>query len=310
MRVLFAGTPASALGPLEELLAAGVDVVGVLTREDAPQGRKKVLTPSPVAARAQELGLPVVKANRWDEAASESVAALAPDAAAVVAYGAILPRQALDALPHGWINLHFSALPAWRGAAPVQRALMAGETELGACVFRIEEGLDTGPVYARLVETVGEADTAGTMLERMGRSGGALLAEVLQGIAAGTAVPQPQQGHPTTAAKLRLEDARVDWTQPAPQVQALVRGVTPEPGAWTTWDGTRVKLAEVHAVQPLGAADLPPGTVHQQGKEVRVRTGDGEVRLGRIQPAGRKMMGAADWARGAGQLDQGNVRFS
>ncbi|MBE8526075.1 methionyl-tRNA formyltransferase [Amycolatopsis sp. H6(2020)] len=311
MRVLYAGTPATAVAPLEALLADAtgrIEVVGVLTREDAPVGRKRVLTPSPVAARAEELGLPVIRANRYDDAAHAAVTALAPEAAAVVAYGAILPERALEAVPKGWINLHYSDLPRWRGAAPVQRALMAGERELTACTFRIERGLDTGPVYHRLTEPVGSEDDAGTMLERLSAAGGPLLARTLGEIAEGTDRPTPQEGEPITAAKLTAEQARIDWQAPSEQVAALVRGTTPEPGAWTTLEGQRVKVA---GLVPVGASSgHRPGTVRLEGQQVLVSAGDGDLRLGRIQPAGKKMMAAPDWARGSARLDEGSVEFA
>lgn len=312
MRVLYAGTPEIAVAPLDALLAAGHDVVGVLTRPDAPLGRKRVLTPSPVAARAAELGLPVLKAHRYDDAAHAAVLELAPDVAAVVAYGALLPRRALDAVPHGWVNLHFSHLPAWRGAAPVQRALMAGETELGACTFLIEEGMDTGPVFGTLSEPVGPEDTAGTMLRRLAASGGPLLAATLAGIADGSARPQPQRGEPTHAAKLALEDGRVDWSRPAAAIEAQARGATPEPGPWTTLEGQRVKLAGLRArpASPGTVGGREPGEARLEGREVLVAAGDGDVAVASVQPAGKKMMAAADWARGAGRLQQGSVRFA
>jgi methionyl-tRNA formyltransferase len=312
MRVLYAGTPEIAVAPLEALVEAGHDVVGVLTRPDAPLGRKRVLTPSPVAARAEELGLPVIKAHRYDDQAHAEVLRLAPEAAAVVAYGALLPRRALEAVPHGWINLHFSRLPAWRGAAPVQRALMAGETVLWASTFLIEEGMDTGPVFDVLSEPAGPEDTAGTMLRRLAASGGRMLAGTLGEIEAGTARPRPQEGEPTHAAKLVLEDGRLDWTRPAAGIEAQARGVTPEPGAWTTLEGQRVKLAGLRAA-PAEADDeaaRAPGEARLAGREVRVRAGDGDVVVARIQPAGKKMMDAADWARGAGRLTHGSVRFA
>ncbi|WP_129657749.1 methionyl-tRNA formyltransferase [Rothia halotolerans] len=312
MRVLYAGTPEIAVAPLEALIEAGHDVVGVLTRPDAPLGRKRVLTPSPVAARAEELGLPVIRAHRYDDEAHAAVLRLAPEAAAVVAYGALLPRRALEAVPHGWINLHFSRLPAWRGAAPVQRALMAGETVLWASTFLIEEGMDTGPVFDVLSEPVGPEDTAGTMLRRLAVSGGRMLAGTLGEIEAGTARPRPQEGEPTRAAKLVLEDGRVDWARPAAGIEAQARGATPEPGLWTTLEGQRVKLAGLRAAPPEDDDDAArvPGEARLAGREVRVRAADGDVVVARIQPAGKKMMDAADWARGAGRLTHGSVRFA
>lgn len=310
MRVLYAGTPETAVPPLDALVHAGLDVVGVLTRNDAPRGRKRVLTASPVAQRAEELGLRVIKSGSYDEHTHEAVTSLAPDIAVVVAYGALLPRRALDALPHGWINLHFSTLPEWRGAAPVQRALMAGERTLGASIFRIEEGMDTGPVYRGFTQPVRDGDTAGSMLHTLAVEGGALLAEILPGIVDGSIMPTPQRGEPTYAAKLTLQDGRIDWSASAEAVEARVRGITPEPGAWTELNGQRVKMQGVRAT--ADAPDGPesvPGSARLEGRTVTVACGRGRVEIDRLQPAGKKMMNAADWARGAGQLEQETVVF-
>ncbi|MFC8411153.1 methionyl-tRNA formyltransferase [Arthrobacter sp. NPDC057259] len=301
MRVLFAGTPAVAVPSLDALVGAGFDVVAVLTRPDAPQGRKRVRTPSPVAARAAELGIEVIHAAKVDADVTARIAAAAPDVAAIVAYGGLIPRAALDVPAHGWINLHFSLLPAWRGAAPVQRALIAGDDVTGAVTFRLEEGLDTGPVYGTLTESVGPEDTAGELLERLSHSGAVLLAQTLSAVDAGKAAAVPQQGDVTLAPKLTLEDGRLDWQLPALAISRRSRGVTPEPGAWTTLDGQRIKLEPVR-LRPHAAA-LPPGHVALDGKAVLVGTGSHPVELTRVQPAGKKMMAAADWARGQATLE-------
>ncbi|MEE2569706.1 methionyl-tRNA formyltransferase [Pseudarthrobacter sp. J64] len=296
MRVLFAGTPAVAVPSLDALLAAGFNVVAVLTRPDAPVGRKRVMTPSPVAARAQELGLPVIQASKVDAAVTDRIAAVQPDVAAIVAYGGLIPGPALDVPRHGWVNLHFSLLPAWRGAAPVQRSIMAGDDVTGAVTFRLEEGLDTGPVFGTLTEAVGPRDTAGQLLERLSHSGAVLLAQTLSAIGTGQAAPVPQHGDVTLAPKLTLEDGKVDWQQPALAIDRQIRGVTPEPGGWTSLAGQRVKLEPV--IPHPGAVDLAPGTVELRGKTVLVGTGSHAVELTRVQPAGKKMMAAPDWARG------------
>lgn len=301
MRVLFAGTPAVAVPSLDALVAAGFDVVAVLTRPDAPLGRKRVLTPSPVAARAAELGIEIIHAARVDADVTARIAAAAPDVAAIVAYGGLIPRAALDVPAHGWINLHFSLLPAWRGAAPVQRSLIAGDDVTGAVTFRLEEGLDTGPVYGTLTESVGPEDTAGELLERLSHSGAVLLAQTLSAVDAGKAAAVPQQGDVTLAPKLNLEDGRLDWQLPALAISRRSRGVTPEPGAWTMLDGQRIKLDPVR-LRPQAAA-LPPGHVALDGKAVLVGTGSHPVELTRVQPAGKKMMAAADWARGQATLE-------
>lgn len=315
LRVLYAGTPETAVPVLRALLDSPHEVVGVLTRPDAPIGRRRVLTPSPVAVVAEEAGVPVVKADRLrgpaGEPALEAVRALEPDVAVVVAYGALVPAEALALPRHGWLNLHFSALPAYRGAAPVQRAVMAGEPEIAADVFQLDEGLDTGPVHARLTRAVAPDETAGQILADLAERGGPLVLEVLGRIADGTAAPRPQEGEPSHAPKLTAADGLVDPARPAAEVAARINGVTPEPGAWgwlTVGEGgepARFKLDGVAPATPADAdwpADLdaaPPGALRTAGGAAWLRTADGAVRLGRVQPAGKKLMPAADWARGA-----------
>jgi methionyl-tRNA formyltransferase len=301
VRVLFAGTPAVAVPSLDALVEAGFDVVAVLTRPDAPLGRKRVLTPSPVAARAAELGIDVIHATKVDADVTARIADAAPDVAAIVAYGGLIPRAALDIPRHGWINLHFSLLPAWRGAAPVQRALIAGDDVTGAVTFLLEEGLDTGPVFGTLTEGVRQDDTAGALLERLSHSGAVLLTQTLSAVDAGRAAAVPQQGDVSLAPKLTLDDGRIDWRQPALAIGRRARGVTPEPGAWTTLDGQRVKLEPV-LLRPHAPA-LQPGRLALDGKGVLVGTGSHPVELTRIQPSGKKMMTAADWARGQATLE-------
>lgn len=301
MRVLFAGTPSVAVPSLDALINAGFDVVAVLTRPDAPVGRKRVLTPSPVAQRAAELGLEVIHAARVDAEAIDRISAVQPDVAAIVAYGGLVPPPALAIPRHGWVNLHFSLLPAWRGAAPVQRAVMAGDDVTGAVTFQLEEGLDTGPVFGTLTESVRPEDTAGDLLERLSHSGAVLLAQTLSAIEAGKAAPQPQAGDVSLAPKLTLEDGHLNWSHPALAISRRARGVTPEPGAWTVLDGQRVKLAPVRLRTEV--TGLAPGAVALQGKNVLVGTGSHAVELTRIQPAGKKMMAAADWARGMASLE-------
>jgi methionyl-tRNA formyltransferase len=273
----------------------------VLTRPDAPIGRKRVLTPSPVAARAAELGIQVMHAARINEETMSRISAASPDVAAIVAYGGLVPPAALGIPRHGWINLHFSLLPAWRGAAPVQRAVMAGDDVTGAVTFQLEEGLDTGPVFGTLTETVGPEDTAGELLERLSRSGAVLLTQTLSAIEAGKAAAVPQTGEVSLAPKLTLEDGRLDWKHPALAIGRQARGVTPEPGAWTVLGGQRIKLDPVR-LRP-DVPELVPGAVSVQGKSVLVGTGSHAVELTRVQPAGKKMMAAADWARGMASLE-------
>jgi methionyl-tRNA formyltransferase len=301
VRVLFAGTPAVAVPSLNALVEAGFDVVAVLTRPDAPIGRKRLLTPSPVAARAAELGIEIIHAARINEDTMARISAASPDVAAIVAYGGLVPPAALGIPRHGWINLHFSLLPAWRGAAPVQRAVMAGDDVTGAVAFQLEEGLDTGPVFGTLTETVGPEDTAGELLERLSRSGAVLLAQTLSAIEAGKAAAVPQTGEVSLAPKLTLEDGRLDWKHPALAIGRQARGVTPEPGAWTVLEGQRIKLEPVR-LRP-DVPQLDPGALSVQGKSVLVGTGSHAVELTRVQPAGKKMMAAADWARGMASLE-------
>lgn len=243
MRLLFAGTPAVALPSLEALRSAGHEIVAVLTRPDAPLGRKRVMTPSPVAARAAELGLPVIKADKIDADAAAAIAAAAPEVAAIVAYGALIPPSALGIPEHGWINLHFSLLPAWRGAAPVQHSVINGDEVTGASTFLLEKGLDTGPVYGTMTEAIRPADTSAALLERLSHSGAVLLAQTIDGIAAGQLSGVEQQGEISLAPKLSLEDGHVHWDDPATAINRRIRGVTSEPGAWTMLAGQRFAVA-------------------------------------------------------------------
>jgi methionyl-tRNA formyltransferase len=298
LRLLFAGTPAPAVPSLEALLASRHEVVAVLTRPDAPSGRGRRLSRSPAAERADEAGVAVLQPRSPREPEFlEQLAALGVDAAPVVAYGALIPPAALDVPRHGWINLHFSLLPAWRGAAPVQHAIMAGDEITGAATFRLEAGLDTGPVFGTVTEAIGPRDTAGDLLGRLSVSGAKLLVATLDGLEDGAleARPQPAEGV-SLAPRIETADARVDWSLPAHVVDRRIRGVTPAPGAWTTWRGDRLRLGPV---SPVDGPDLGPGEVAIAGRDVLVGTGSGAVRLGDVQPAGKRMLPAADWARGA-----------
>ncbi|HEY0117850.1 MAG TPA: methionyl-tRNA formyltransferase [Cellulomonas sp.] len=298
MRVLFAGTPAAAVPSLRALAGSGHDVVAVLTRPDAPAGRGRALVRSAVGVVADELGIEVLTPARLrEETFRARLAALRVDVAAVVAYGALVPPDLLAAVPAGWVNLHFSVLPAWRGAAPVQHAVIAGDEVTGATTFRLEQGLDTGPVYGLLTETIRPRDTAGDLLTRLAGAGAGLLVRTLDGIADGSlvAVPQPAEGV-SVAPKLTGEDARVRWTHPAVAVDRRVRGCTPGPGAWTTLpDGSRLGLGPVQPTDQV----LAPGLVVVGKRDVLVGTATQAVRLGDVTPTGKRTMPAADWARGA-----------
>jgi methionyl-tRNA formyltransferase len=252
-----------------------------------------------VAERADAAGIPVLQPRSPREPEFlERLAALAVDCAPVVAYGALLPPPALDLPRHGWVNLHFSLLPAWRGAAPVQHAIMAGDEVTGASTFLLEAGMDTGPVYGTVTEAIGPRDTAGDLLQRLATSGARLLVATLDGIADGSLVAQPQPADGISLApRIEPADAQVDWTLPAHVVDRRLRGVTPAPGAWTTWRGDRLRLGPV--TPAASAPDLAPGEVAVRPEGVLVGTGRGAVALGLVQPAGKRMLPAADWARGA-----------
>ncbi|HVU71972.1 MAG TPA: methionyl-tRNA formyltransferase [Mycobacteriales bacterium] len=294
MRVVFAGTPEPAVPSLRAVLASTHDVVAVVTRPDAPAGRGKHLRTSPVKDIAVEAGIEVLQPERpRDPGFLERLAALAPDCCPVVAYGALIPRTALDIPVHGWVNLHFSLLPAWRGAAPVQHAVLHGDEVTGASTFLLEEGLDTGPVFGVVTEEVGPRDTSGDLLERLARSGAGLLVATLDGIADGSLVPVPQPSEGVTfAPKVAVEDAHIDWSAPALHIDRLVRACTPAPGAWTTVRGTRLKLGPVQVVTP---GRLEPGRLDGD----LVGTGGGDVRLGDVKPEGKGWMPAAAWRNGA-----------
>jgi methionyl-tRNA formyltransferase len=296
MRLVFAGTPAVAV-PSLTALASGHDIAAVITREDAPLGRKRVLTPSPVAAAAEERGVPVIRANRLREEVTEQVRELAPDLGVIVAYGGLV-REPLLSLPRlGWINLHFSLLPRWRGAAPVQHAVIAGDRETGAAVFQLVPELDAGDVFAELRRPIGPDETAGELLEALAADGAALLADTVDRLEAGTAVATPQTGEPTLAPKLTIDDGRLDFTRAADEVYARLRGVTPEPGAHALLNGERFKI--LRAARTSGEA-LPPGSVEARGRSIVVGTGTEPLELLIVQPAGKRAMPAADWWRGAG----------
>ena len=296
MRVVFAGTPEVALPALDAIAASSHDLVGVVTRPDAPAGRGRKLTASPVAQRAEELGVPVLKPGRPREPEFlDELRALAPECCPVVAYGALLPQAALDIPDHGWVNLHFSVLPAWRGAAPVQHAIRAGDEVSGATTFRIVKELDAGPTFGVMTETIRPDDTAGDLLTRLAEGGAGLLVATLDGIAEGSleARDQPADGV-SFAPKVQVDDARIDWGDPATAIDRQVRACTPFPGAWTTYDGERVKVGPVRPVE----GDLAPGRLEVTKSVVLVGTADGAVRLGEVKPHGRRQMAAADWARG------------
>jgi methionyl-tRNA formyltransferase len=297
MRLVFAGTPEVAVPALDAIAASRHELVAVVTRPDAPSGRGRQLVRSPVGKWADERGIEVLTPQRPREPDFQArLKDIAPDCVPVVAYGALVPPSALDIPAKGWINLHFSLLPAWRGAAPVQHAVLHGDEVTGAAVFQLEEGLDTGPVYGTLTEEIRPTDTAGDLLERLAKSGAKLLVDVLDGLEEHTieAVPQANEGV-SLAPKITNDDARVRWSEPAFAVDRRVRACTPAPGAWTTFRGERVKLGPVRPVRTEG---LPPGEVRVDRDTVVVGTATTPVALGEVRPAGKKAMAAAAWLRG------------
>jgi methionyl-tRNA formyltransferase len=297
MRIVFAGTPEVAVPALDAIAGSAHDLVGVVTRPDAPAGRGRRLTPSPVAQRAEALGVPVFKPEHpRDPEFQAALKALEPDCCPVVAYGAMLPQSALDIPVHGWVNLHFSCLPAWRGAAPVQHAIWAGDEVTGATTFRIVKELDAGPTYGVMTERIRATDTAGELLGRLAEGGAGLLVATLDGIEDGSLVAREQQAEGVSfAPKILVEDARVDWTEPAVAVDRRIRACTPGPGAWSTFDGERIKLGPVTVDPDRG---LLPGRLEITKNAAYVGTATQAVRLGEVKAFGKKQMAAADWARG------------
>ncbi|MEV5279202.1 methionyl-tRNA formyltransferase [Streptomyces sp. NPDC051994] len=299
MKLVFAGTPEVAVPALDALIASGRhEVAAVVTRPDAPAGRGRRLVASPVAERAEEAGIEVLKPLKpRDEQFLARLREIAPDCCPVVAYGALLPKVALDIPANGWVNLHFSLLPAWRGAAPVQHAVMAGDEITGASTFLIEEGLDSGPVYGTVTEEVRPTDTSGDLLTRLAFAGAGLLAATMDGIEDGSlkAVAQPAEGI-SLAPKITVENALIDWSAPALRVDRVVRGCTPAPGAWSVFRGERLKL--IQAAPVTDRTELAPGELSVAKNNVYVGTGSHAVELLWVQPQGKKPMRGADWARG------------
>jgi methionyl-tRNA formyltransferase len=299
VRLVFAGTPEVAVPALHALLdSARHDVVAVVTRPDAPAGRGQRLARSPVGTLADEAGLEVLTPRRPSEPDFLArLSTLAPDCCPIVGYGALVPRAALDIPRHGWVNLHFSLLPAWRGAAPVQAAIWHGDEITGASTFALEEGLDTGPVYGTVTEEIRPEDTAGELLSRLADAGAGLLVATLDGIEDGILhpIPQPDQGV-SYAPKLTPQDAHLNFGAPAFAVHRQVRAVTPAPGGWALFRGQRLGLGPM---QLADADGLAPGELRVAKREVLVGTATRALRLGEITAPGKRAMSAPDWARGA-----------
>ena len=308
MKIVFAGTPANAAQTLRALAGSAFEVVAVLTRTDAPVGRKKILTPSPVAEAAAELGIPIIKANRVDADVRGEIKATGADLGVIVAYGALLDQAALDSLPMGWINLHYSMLPKWRGAAPVQRAIMAGDRETGVTLFQLDKGMDTGPIHLQIPTVIEPTETTADLLPRLTELGITGLAELLPRVAAGMANPQPQAPELLkslpTADKLTREDARIDWQRNAVEIEYQIRGLNPEPMAWTTLEDETFRILEARALgvtdwQSLSGDALEIGALKIESARTFVVCGNGTLlELKLVQPAGKKPMSSVDWARG------------
>jgi methionyl-tRNA formyltransferase len=300
MRLVFAGTPTTAVPSLTALLASKHEVAAVVTRPDAPAGRGRRVAASPIALAAAEAGIEVLRPVKPSEPEFLArLAEIAPDCCPVVAYGALIPGRALAIPPHGWVNLHFSVLPAWRGAAPVPRAILHGDEITGATTFSLVAELDAGPVYGVLTEAIRPADTAGDLLERLSGSGAELLVATLDGIESGDLVarPQPNEGI-SLAPKLAKSDARITWKLPALAVDRLIRACTPAPGAWTTFHDASLKIWPVTPTAGSDAPDCGPGEIVVAGSRVLVGTGTAPVELSEVQQEGKRRMPAADWARG------------
>lgn len=296
MRLIFAGTPAPAVPSLRRLAAGDHEIARVVTRPDAPLGRKRVLTPSPVATAAEELGLAVLRATRLDADATADLAGVDADLGVIVAYGGLVREPLLSAPRLGWINLHFSLLPRWRGAAPVQHALIAADAVTGASVFQLVAELDAGDVFGERRYAVPPGATAGDVLADLADVGAELLADIVDQIGAGTAHAAPQSGEVTLAPKLSDVDGAIDWHQSAERVLGRILGVTPEPGAHTTFDGARLKVLDARRTEEPMA--LASGQIVGRGRDVLIGSGSHAIAVTRVQPAGKAPMAAADWWRG------------
>ena len=290
MRLVFFGTPDDAVPALHALHAEGHEIALVVTQPDRRRGRGSEPSASPVKNAALALDLDVLTPERSSEVLDDVTKADA-DLGVVVAFGQLLPESLLDAVPHGFVNLHFSLLPRWRGAAPVERAMLAGDAETGVCIMALEKGLDTGPVYARAVCPIAGHETAGELRARLATLGTDLLVSTLPSVP--HSLPSPQVGEPTYADKLTVEEFELDWEQSAVDLARVVRSGNPRPGAWTSDHGGRLKIWRA---RPLSASvDEPPGTVFGH---TRVATGEGALELVEVQPEGRRVMAANAWLAG------------
>lgn len=298
MRIVFAGTPEIAVPAFRALHEAGHDIVLALTREDAKVGRKQVLTPSPISDAATSLGVPVLKSNRMDATVEHQLLECRPELGVVVAFGALLPQRILDIPEHGWLNIHFSLLPKWRGAAPVQHALMSGDAQTGVSIFQLDAGLDTGPVYARSGIDLPEGVSAGELLAQLAELSVPLLLNLLPKIAEKSAEPVAQVGEASYAPKLSTSDAHIDLRRSDTEVLRRWAGVTPEPGAWVRRDGKMLKLLELRRAASDAMSVLQPGECQELDGRILAGTGSRPIELVTVQPEGKRAMPAADWFRG------------
>ncbi len=301
MRIVFAGTTTNAVAVLRYLVEQGRhEICAVVTREDAPVGRKQVLTESAVAAYAGSIGLPVLKANRIDSLVNAQIEATKPDLGLVIAYGALLKATTLEIPRHGWLNIHFSLLPKWRGAAPVQRSLMAGDSETGVTIFQLDEGMDTGPIHSQVAAHIEPDDNSATLLERLTHVSISMLDETLSQIDAAIAKPAAQTGTSSHAAKLERNDAKIEWSNSAEQIENLVRGAYPEPIAWANFEEQAIRIlkARAYASSPNGFEDQETGTAVLIDSHAVVKCESGFLQLIDVQPASKNVMSAVDWLRG------------
>ena len=308
MRIVFAGTPANAEATLAAMVAGGLDVVAVLTRPDAPIGRKRILTPSPVALTAERLGIPVIKAAKVDSGTVSTIKAFKPDLGVIVAYGALLKPEALETTSLGWINIHYSLLPAWRGASPVQSSIWAGERETGITIFQLDQGMDTGPVHMQIPTLIEPGENSGSLLKRLTALGISGLLELVPRIAAGLSAPVEQdpvllKSLPTSR-KLNRDLARINWNASAREIECQVLAMNPEPMAWTTIGGDSIRILDARALgatstEALSQGDSMIGSVSFHSNKVFVHCGNQTLlKLLELQPAGKNPMAATDWARG------------
>lgn len=301
MRIVFAGTTTNAVDVLRYLVEQGRhEICAVVTREDAPVGRKQVLTESAVAAYAGTIGLPVLKANRIDSLVNAQIEATKPDLGLVIAYGALLKATTLEIPKHGWLNIHFSLLPKWRGAAPVQRSLMAGDSETGVTIFQLDEGMDTGPIHSQVAAHIEPDDNSATLLERLTHVSISMLDETLSQIDAAIAKPVAQTGASSHAAKLERSDAKIDWSKSAERIENLVRGAYPEPIAWANFEEQAIRIlkARAYAGSPNEFEGQITGTTLLIDSRAVVKCGDELLQLIDVQPASKNVMSAVDWLRG------------